>query len=122
MTLQEFDDYCASLPATETVIQWGGAHVWKVGGKVFALCSQWGTRREDGTPKISFKCSELAFQILTEHPGIIPAPYLGRYKWAQVQDAGALNDEELKAYIEAAHAIIAKKLTRAARKELGLNV
>ncbi len=26
-----------SLPATTHVVQWGGAHVWKVGGKVFAV-------------------------------------------------------------------------------------
>ncbi|MEO9873698.1 MAG: MmcQ/YjbR family DNA-binding protein, partial [Anderseniella sp.] len=37
MTLEEYDTYCASLTATTHVVQWGGAHVWKVGGKVFAI-------------------------------------------------------------------------------------
>ena len=37
MTCDEFNDFCRGLPATTTVVQWGGAHVWKVGGKVFAF-------------------------------------------------------------------------------------
>ena len=37
MTLDEYNRFCASLHATTHVVQWGGAHVWKVGGKVFAI-------------------------------------------------------------------------------------
>ena len=39
--LDGFNDYCESLPATTYVVQWGDAHVWKVGGKVFAIAG-WG--------------------------------------------------------------------------------
>ncbi len=42
MKLETFNKYCASLPATNTVVQWGGAHVWKVGDKIFAMASLWG--------------------------------------------------------------------------------
>ncbi len=37
MTYEEFNEFCRSLPATSHVVQWGGAHVWKVGGKVFGI-------------------------------------------------------------------------------------
>jgi len=37
MTYEEFNDFCGSLAATSYVVQWGGSHVWKVGGKVFAI-------------------------------------------------------------------------------------
>ena len=37
MTYEEFNAFCGGLPATTYVVQWGGAHVWKVGGKVFAI-------------------------------------------------------------------------------------
>jgi len=37
MELDEYNAFCAALPATTTVVQWGGAHVWKVGGKMFAV-------------------------------------------------------------------------------------
>jgi predicted DNA-binding protein (MmcQ/YjbR family) len=39
MTLDEYDAFCRSFPATTYVVQWRGAHVCKVGGKVFANIS-----------------------------------------------------------------------------------
>lgn len=37
MNYDAFNEFCRSLPATTYVVQWGGAHFWKVGGKVFAI-------------------------------------------------------------------------------------
>jgi hypothetical protein len=31
MTLDEYNSFCGSLPFATHVVQWGGAHVWKVG-------------------------------------------------------------------------------------------
>ena len=118
MNLAQFDDYCATLPATEMVVQWGGAHVWKVGGKVFALASRWG--QSDNEFKIGFKASDMAFRMLTEQPDIEPSPYLGRYKWVQLQTATALNQQDIKDYVALAHQLVVTKLTRAKRRELGL--
>ncbi|MCT4655491.1 MAG: MmcQ/YjbR family DNA-binding protein [Cohaesibacter sp.] len=126
MTRDEFDRYCASLQATSHVIQWGGASVWKVGGKIFAICSNWGEDAKpdpDGiiTPKFSFKCSELAYEVLTEQEGIIPAPYLARAKWVQLETPAAMEDEDIRLHIDAAHEIIGRKLTKKLQKELGLD-
>ena len=118
MKLAEFNEFCAGLPSTEMVVQWGGAHVWKVGGKIFALASSWG--KESADIKIGFKASDMAFMLLTEQPKIEPSPYLGRYKWVQLQTADALNEADTKAYIEMAHSIVVAKLTKAKRLELGL--
>lgn len=120
MKLDEFNTYCASLPATEKVVQWGGAHVWKVGGKIFALASRWGKAPSEGTIKIGFKASDMAFMMLTEQADIEPSPYLGRYKWVQLQTETALPDDDIKAYVGAAHALVAAKLTKATRRELNL--
>ncbi len=117
MTRDDFDAFCASLKATTNVIQWGNASVWKVGGKIFAIHSIRGEEKHD---KISFKCSDLSYQILCELEGIIPAPHLARAKWVQVQEEGALSDQDICSYIEEAHAIVAAKLTKAKRAELGL--
>ena len=117
MTRSEFDAFCGGLTGTTNVEQWGGSSVWKVGGKIFAMCSPWGAQ---GRELISFKCSDLAYDILTEQPGILPAPYLARAKWVQLQSDDALADEDIGAYIRTAHAIIADKLTRAQREALGL--
>jgi len=117
MTRDEFDAFCKKLPATTHVIQWGNASVWKVGGKIFAICSGWG---EGDFPRFSFKCSDISYSLLTQQEGMIPAPYLARAKWVQMEEEGALSDADLKAYIEVAHKIIAAKLTRKQQKELGL--
>ena len=121
MDLETFNGFCASLPATEKVVQWGGAHVWKVGGKIFALNGPWGPSREDGSFKIAFKCSDMAFRMLCDSDGIEPAPYLGRYKWVQIQVADALSLADHEDYIRQAHTIVAAKLTKRVRKELGLS-
>lgn len=119
MTRDEFDTYCGSLKATTHIVQWGDASVWKVGGKIFAICSQWGS---GSNAKFSFKCSDLAYSILIEQPGIIPAPYLARAKWVQVETLDAMSDRDLKQYIDAAYAIIVKKLTRKQRQDLDLTL
>lgn len=126
MTREEFDAYCASLTATTNVIQWGNASVWKVGGKIFAICSNWGEDVEDKETskpgiKISFKVSDLAFEVLPDQDGIIPAPYLARAKWVQLESMDAMDDEEIKSHIDAAHEIIGRKLTKKLQKELGLS-
>ena len=38
MNRAEIDAFCATLPATAHVVQWGNSDVWKVGGKLFAVC------------------------------------------------------------------------------------
>lgn len=117
MNRGDFDAFCRALNATTHVEQWGGASVWKLGGKIFAICSKWGSG--DHT-KISFKASDLSYSILIEQPGINPAPYLARAKWVQIDSAEAMSDQDLRSYIEAAYTIIMGKLTKAQRRELGL--
>ncbi|MBD8891743.1 MmcQ/YjbR family DNA-binding protein [Roseibium litorale] len=119
MTRGEFDIYCGALPKATHVIQWGNASVWKVGGKIFAICSGWGGANGD---RISFKCSDLSYAMLIQEPGIIPAPYLARAKWVMIEQAGALTGDEIRAYIASAHKLIAATLTRKVRAELGLSV
>ncbi len=119
MTRSEFDAFCDALTATTHVVQWGNASVWKIGGKIFAVCSKWGDVGDDN--RFSFKCSDLTYTILIEQPGIAPAPYLARAKWVQVQTADAMTDRDLEDYIQAAHTIVARKLTKAQRRELGVN-
>ncbi len=119
MTRTEFDIFCKDLKGTTHVVQWGGASVWKIGGKIFALCANWGKGDPD---KISFKCSDLSYSMLREQPGFIPAPYLARAKWVQMEKAGAMSDDDLKSYIQMAYTIIVGKLTKAQRMELGLEL
>ncbi|NIA69572.1 MmcQ/YjbR family DNA-binding protein [Pelagibius litoralis] len=117
MTRDDFDRFCGSLAATTNVIQWGNASVWKVGGKIFAICSHWGAGEQQ---KISFKCSDLSYTLLCEQEGIAPAPYLARAKWVQLQNKRAMKVKDIKAYVEEAHRIVAAKLTKKQKAGLGL--
>ena len=119
MTYAEFNQYCGSLPATTQVIQWGDSHVWKVGGKVFAI----GGWEQAGKPAFTFKTSELNYHFLADKPGYRPAPYLAArgMKWIQQYDAADADDEELIYYLGESYRIVSLGLTKKKQKELGLN-
>ena len=110
MTYEEFNAYCASLPAASYVMQWGGSHVWKVGSKVFAIG---GWERSPG-PAVTFKVSALNFDILSEEPGFRPAPYLASrgMKWIQQYDISGKRVDDLKYYISESHRIVSLGLSK----------
>jgi len=118
ITYAEFDDYCATLPATHKVVQWGGAHVWKVDSKVFAV----GGWTDDDYPYVTFKVSPEGFDIMKEQKGLRPAPYLASrgMKWIQMTSEETLSVDELKLYIKESHRLVALNLTKKKRLELGL--
>lgn len=100
-----------ALPAATKVVQWGDSDVYKVGGKVFAICGLKGG--------LSFKVSPIGYVALTEGGPARQAPYLAKGHWVIVDLDGA-DDADLTDWIGTAHSLIAAKLTRAARHELGL--
>ena len=116
MTFEEFNKFC--LPATTYVVQWGGSHVWKVGGKVFAI-GGW----EEDEPGYTFKVTAIAFEILKLQPGLRPAPYLASrgLTWIQHFAKPGLQDYELREYIRQSHLIVARGLSKKKQAELGLS-
>lgn len=118
MTRDEFNAFCASLPQSTHVVQWGNSDVWKVGGKLYALCG-WA----EDAPAFTFKVTELAFEVLPDMEGVRPAPYLASrgMKWVQHYAAPGLSDTELRNHITYSYQMIVDKLTQKKRAELGLN-
>ena len=110
--VKTFRKYVSGLPAVTLVEQWE-SHVAKVGGKVFALCGQDGDH-------LTFKVPALSFEALTGIDGVGQAPYFAKRAWVSVARGAALSDADLKAYLAASHRMVASKLTRKARAELGL--
>ena len=117
MIRKDFDDYCGSLKSTTHIIQWRGASVWKIGGKIFAIHPDISEGQEH---KLSFKCSDFSYQILCELPEIIPAPYLARAKWVQITSEDAMNNEDICDYLKTAYEIICQKLPQSERRKLKL--
>jgi len=114
---EAFEAFVLALPAAVLVHQWGDASVAKVGGKIFAVLG--GAVGGEGGG-LSFKCADLAFEMLPELKGVAPAPYLARAKWVAVAPGSDLSAAEIVAYVTEAHRIVAGKLTRRIRAELGL--
>ncbi|MBO9557874.1 MAG: MmcQ/YjbR family DNA-binding protein [Caulobacter sp.] len=111
MTPEQFDRAALALPGATMTVQWGADHVYKVGGKMFAVLGEGG---------FSFKASDVAFEVLSETGRAIPAPYLARAKWVKFADLAAEDADEVADWLKTAHALIAAKLTRKARAEIGL--
>ena len=118
MTPEAFQARCLALPAATLSIQWGGSRVYKVGGRIFAIVG--GAIGED-PPAYAFKASDMAYELLIEQGLAAPAPYLARAKWVRLASPDALPDDELAAYLGQAHELVARRLTRAARRALGLD-
>ena len=118
MTRDDVNSFCQSLKATTHVVQWGNADVWTVGGKVFVVCG-W----SEGRDAVTFKASDLAYEVLQDQPGIRPAPYLASrgMKWLQVYGDPGLSDAELKEHIIASYDMVVAKLTKKLRAELELD-
>ena len=120
MTREDFNRFCRNLPATTHVVQWGGSDVWKVGGKMFAVCG-WSEGEVAG---ITFKVSPVSFEILKHVAGVRPAPYLASrgLLWMQRHALGDLPDAELRDYLAQSYRLVALGLSAKLRRELGVAV
>jgi len=116
MNFERARRYCAALPAATQDVKWGADLCFSVGGRMFAV-----TWLKSGRAQgFSFKVDDHRFLELTERPGIVPAPYLARARWVQVQSATALADAEAETLLARSHALVAARLTRTVQRELGL--
>src|SRR5436305_13014831 len=120
MNYRQYNAFCRRLPSATYVVQWGGSEVWKVGGKVFAI----GGWYDGAEAHITFKVSDISYEMLKEQPGLRPAPYLASrgMKWIQHYARPGLSDGELRDYIRQSHIIVSRGLSKKRRIELGLIV
>ena len=119
MTREDFNEFCNAMPATSHVVQWGNSDVWKVGGKLFAVCGWY-----DKGPAFTFKVGDIAFEVLSDAPGIRPAPYLASrgVKWLQVFDVDTFGRSALEDHLRESYRLVALGLSKKKRAELGIDV
>ncbi len=120
MTLDEYNAFCGQLAHTSHAVQWGNANVWKVAGKVFAI-GGWQDVGEE--LHVTFKVSDMSYDLLQEQPGCRPAPYLASrgVKWIQRTGRESLDDEGLMDYLRESYRLVSLGLTKKMQRELGLN-
>jgi predicted DNA-binding protein (MmcQ/YjbR family) len=111
VTRERIEELAMGLPAATKVVQWGDHDVYKVGGKVFAIC---------GGDSMSFKVTEIGFLVLTENGPGRQAPYLAKGQWVSV-DLADIDEGDATDWMKVSYELIAAKLTRKARAELGLS-
>ncbi|MFN9848630.1 MAG: MmcQ/YjbR family DNA-binding protein [Alphaproteobacteria bacterium] len=111
MTREEVAVAALALPAVTTVVQWGDSDVYKVGGKVFAVCGLKGG--------LSFKVSPIGFVVLTEDGPGKQAPYFAKGHWVNI-DIDDVDAEDVVSWLATAHSLMVGKLTKTVRAELGL--
>ncbi len=116
MKLSAIKKYCTNLPHATADVKWEIDHVYSIGGKMFAIATE---NKSRGT-FVCFKVDDDRFLEFTDRPGFIPAPYLARAKWVQLNNLDAVTDAELKALLKRAYDIVAIKLTKKLQREFGL--
>jgi predicted DNA-binding protein (MmcQ/YjbR family) len=95
---------CLSLPNVIENLQWEDELCFKVRGKIFAMVSL-----SSVPQRLIFKCDPEEFAELMENEGVVPAPYVGRYKWAMLESLEVLPDSEIDRCIRKSYAMVAAK-------------
>lgn len=116
MTLLQLKWFCLALPAATHDVKWGEDQVFSVAGKMFAVVCQ----LPSGIVKVSFKVDTERFLEISDQPGFIPAPYLARAGWVQLQDTKRMPAETLRALIARSHALVCARLSRRQRDAIGV--
>jgi predicted DNA-binding protein (MmcQ/YjbR family) len=110
MNIETLRDYCLSLPGATEDIKWEADLCFSVGGKIFCTTSI------EPPHTVSFKVTDEQFGEMVIMPNIIPAPYLSRYKWVQVQNWDALNQQDWETYITSSYEMVKSKLPKSKLK------
>ena len=119
MTPKSCNAFRAALPATSRVVRWGGAEVWKVGSRVFAV----GGRRVAESRVFGIACgtSRPTFGVVTHQPGLRPAPYLPApgFTWIRHHRRPGPSTPDLKARLRVSHRLVALCRSGRARRKPG---
>lgn len=115
MTIEDLYIIGTKLPGVTTDIKWEDHLCFNIGGKMFLLTSP-----DRVPPTASFKADGDQFEELIARPGVTPSKYLGRYKWVQVEDIDILDRKEWEDCIKISYRLVASKLPRKLKIEIGL--
>jgi predicted DNA-binding protein (MmcQ/YjbR family) len=111
MNAESIRRFCLSFPNAKENLQWGETLCFKVGGKIFAMLNL------DTVPqRLCLKSTAERFAELVEQEGIVPAPYVGRYKWVLLEQLDVLPGAELEDLIRQSYEMVAAKLPRSERR------
>jgi predicted DNA-binding protein (MmcQ/YjbR family) len=114
MDIEEFRDFCLSMPAaTECTPFDEDTLVFKVAGKMFAYAGMADFRW------FNAKCDpDLAVELRERHPEVLPGYHTSTLHWNTVRVDGNLSGEFLRDQIRNSYHLVISKLPRAAKEAL----
>ncbi|OKL41466.1 MmcQ/YjbR family DNA-binding protein [Pontibacter flavimaris] len=118
MNIEEFREYClAKAGTTEETPFDEDTLVFKVCGKMFAMCSI-----ADYAKGINLKCEpERSVELREQYPQVKPGYHMNKLHWNTVLPEAGLPDTLLKQWTDDSYLLVAGKLKKALRQELGLD-
>ena len=116
MTIEELMKICKQLKGTTSDIKWEDHLCFNVGKKIYLITSP-----DQVPPTASFKVREEDFEKLSEREGIKQARYFAKRQWVSLDNISLLSKEEWEKYVTLSYQLVASKLTRKKRSELGID-
>ena len=114
MNIEEIRKFCIALPHVTEDVKWGNDLCFLLAEKMFVVACL-------APPfAVSFAVKPEEFDALVETDRIIPAPYMARNKWIQVQDENRFTKKEWEYFLKQAYEIKKIKLPKKILKELKL--
>jgi predicted DNA-binding protein (MmcQ/YjbR family) len=113
MNLQALRSYCLELPYVTEGVKWENDLCFMVAGKIFCITGF------DSPLMVSLKVGDEEFEELSTKVGIVPAPYLARYKWILVKDASVFTKKEWEQRVRQSYDLVKSKIpVRVLKKHL----
>jgi predicted DNA-binding protein (MmcQ/YjbR family) len=115
MDIESLRDYCLSKPAVEETFPFGpDTLVYKVGGKIFLICSL-----DHESFQFNVKCDpEKAIDLRERYDCVQPGYHMNKKHWNTIVVDGTASNTLLKEWINDSYDLIVESLPAKAREQL----
>jgi predicted DNA-binding protein (MmcQ/YjbR family) len=117
MTIEDLEIICDGFPGVTKDIKWEHHLCFNIGGKMFLV-----TAPDLVPPTATFKVTPDEFEEIIARDGFCPASHVGRYFWASLNDISKLSYSDWEHYALQSYLLVASKLTKKQRTELGIPI
>jgi predicted DNA-binding protein (MmcQ/YjbR family) len=114
MNIEEFREFCLSLPATSEDLPFDETSlVFKVGKKMFALTDL------EGPFWINLKCDPAkAIELREQHPAVRPGYHMSKKHWNTIEVDGSVSDDLIRQWTKDSYDLVVKGMTRKERESI----
>ncbi len=106
MDIEFLRTICKKFPSVTEDIKWENHLCFLIAGKMFCITNL------EPPFAVSFKTTEEDFGELIQSPFVIPAPYMARNKWVQVQNPERFSVKEWEEQLWQSYSLIKSKLPK----------